>query len=169
VILVLIVVAVVAVAVFGDSDGPTEVVEENLPAELEANFAAQGIEVDVTDVRCDEISRDEGPFTVVCRIAIAGLDQRLDAEITGSISGTTVSVTDARSESNVLNEALAVEAAQPLIDDVASGVLVQACDLGAPLVVVEDGLQFTCTTDSAESVTFEVQDDQLDIIDVQPA
>ncbi len=43
---------------------------------------------------------------------------------------------------------------------------VTSCSLSEPIVVVEEGLTFTCATDSGETVTFEVKDGILVITDV---
>lgn len=166
VLVVLALVAILAVTFLGTSETATDVVEENLPAELERNFSAQGLDVTVSEVDCDEIPEDEGSFTTPCRITIAGLDGQIEAVITGSITGNTVSVTEATSDTNVLDEDLAVQAAQRTVESLDPTVSVTACDLGATLVLVEDGLQFDCDLDTGETATFEVQGGQLDILGV---
>ena len=57
---VLIIVAIAAVALLGGSTDVTGTIEENLPSELESNFAAQGLNVTITKVDCDEVNDDDG-------------------------------------------------------------------------------------------------------------
>lgn len=164
VIAVLVVVAILAVTFFGDST--TDVVEENLPAALESNYSAQGLEVTVSKVDCDSISGDDGPFTTTCAITIDGLSEPLTATVTGSVDGNTVSVDDVSSEQTVIDESLAQTQAQTLVDSIEDGFTVTSCTLAEPVVLVTDSLTFDCTLDSDETVTFGVQDGQLVVQDV---
>ena len=167
VVVVLVVVAIVAVALLGGGKDVTQTVEENLPSELQNNFQSQGLTVTVSKVDCDEIADDDGPFSTTCRISIDGLAPTVDAEVTGSVDGNTVRLTNAQSDTTILDEALAIKAAQPVVDGVTTGVTVQSCTLDAAVVVVEDGLTFTCTTDTDETATFQVQGGTLALTDVK--
>ena len=120
----------------------------------------------MTKTDCGSISSDEGPFTSKCTITIDGLAEPLQATIYGNIDGKTVSVDDATSDQVILNADLAAKQAQPSIDAIDPSVSITSCKLSAPVVIVTDGMTFTCDTDSNETVTFTVQDGSLKITDV---
>lgn len=162
----LIIVAIAAVALLGRNQDATGVIEENLPAELESNFAAQSLNVSVTKVTCDKVE-DKGPFSTNCSITISGLAAPVSAVITGSVDGSTVSVTDAKSDITLMNESLAVTQTQPIVRAFAPAVTVLSCSLPEPLVVLKEGLTFTCATDSDETVTIELQGGELVLTDVK--
>lgn len=161
------IVAILAVTLLGTSKDVTGTIEENLPGELESNFSAQGLDVSVTKVDCDKVDNDDGPFTTNCTITLSGLSTPLQAEITGSVDGNTVRVTDAKSDVTVINESLAVKETQPIVSAVAPSVTVLSCSLSEPLVIVKEGLSFTCATDSDETVTVELQNGELVLTDVK--
>jgi hypothetical protein len=163
-IFLLIVIGIVAIAFLGDS--ATDVVEKNLPAALEDNYRTQGLDVTVSKADCGSVSSDDGPFTTKCTITIDGLAEPLQATIYGTVSGNTVSVDDATSDQVILDAKLAATQAQPVIDSIDPTVSITTCNLSAPVVLVADGLTFTCKTDSNETVTFEVDNNTLKITNV---
>jgi hypothetical protein len=167
VVAILVILAIAAVALLGNSTDVTATIEKNLPAELESNFTAQGLNVSVTKVDCDKVDDKDGPFATNCAITITGLSSPLQAEITGSVDGSTVTVTDAKSDVTILNESMAVKQTQPVVSAVAPTVSVVSCTLTEPLVVVKEGLTFTCDTDSNETVTVELQNGKLVLTDVK--
>jgi len=164
-VVVLVFVAILLISLLGDS--ATDVVEKKLPAALEENFADQGVEVTVSKVECDEISDDDGPFTTSCEISIDGLAEKLDATVFGEIDGTTVRVNDVSSDQTILTADLAVSQTQLVVDEIDPTIGILSCTLDAPVVLVEEGMTFSCEADSDETVTFEVQDGMLVIIDVE--
>jgi hypothetical protein len=166
VIVVLVIVAIVAVALLGDSKNVTGTIEKNLPAEIQSNFASQGLDVTVSKADCNKVANDDGPFTTTCQLTISGLSAPVSAEIVGTVSGSTVTLTDAKSDTVLLNESMAVKQTQPVVSAVASNVTVLSCSLAEPLVVVKEGLSFTCKTDSNETATFTVQGGKLVLTDV---
>ena len=165
VVFVLLIVAIAAITFLGDD--ATDVVEENLPAALETNLRANGLDVTVDQVDCDDISNDEGPFTTSCDISIAGLAEPLEATVYGTIDGTTVNVDDVQSDQRLINTALATEQAQIGIDTIDPTVTVESCTLPGQVILVTEGLTFTCDLDTDETVTFEVSDGQLTIQSVE--
>ena len=166
VLVVLAVIALLAVAFLDNNQDVTATVEKNLPRELQSNFAAQGLMVTVSGVQCDKIPNSQGAFTASCDIIITGLADPVKATITGSLNGKTVRVDNAQSDTTILNADLAVEAAQPAVDSYGLGIKVVSCTLPSDLVVVSDGLTFTCLTDSDETVTFEIQNRKVTITTV---
>ncbi len=163
-LVLLVIIAVAAVAFLGDS--ATDVVEKNLPGALEANYSSQGLDVTVSKADCDSVSSSDGPFTTKCTITIQGLAEPLQATIYGTVSGNTVTVDDASSSQVILDAKLAAKQAQPVIDAIDPTVNITSCTLAAPVVIVKDGLTFTCKTDSNETVTFEVDNNSLSITNV---
>ena len=163
VVVVLVVVGLLGAALLDNNQDVTATVEKNLPGELQSNFAAQGLMVTISRVDCAEIPHNQGAFTTDCDIIIAGLADPVKATITGSLNGKTVRVDDAQSDATILNADLAVEAAQPAVDTVDPTVKVQSCTLPSDLVIVTDGLTFTCLTDTDETVTLEIQNGKVAI------
>lgn len=163
-VVLLIFIAIAAIAFLGDS--ATDVVEENLPAALEDNYRSQGLDVTVSKTDCGSISSDDGPFTTKCTVTIDGLAEPIQATIYGTVSGNTVSVDDATSDQVILDAKLAATQAQPVIDAIDPTVSILSCTLSAPIVIVTDGMTFTCDTDSNETVTFAVENGSLTITDV---
>jgi hypothetical protein len=163
-LVLLVIIGIAAITFLGDS--PTDVVEKNLPAALEDNYRAQNLDVTVSKADCGSVPSDDGPFTTKCTITIDGLAEPIQATIYGTIDGTTVNVDDATSDQVILDAKLAAIQAQPVIDGIDPTVSVTSCTLAAPVVIVRDGLTFTCETDSDETVTFEVDDNSLKITNV---
>ena len=157
VFVVLVVVGLLGAALLDNNQDVTATVEKNLPGELQSSYAAQGLTVSVTRVECDKVPHTQGAFTTDCNIIIAGLADPVKATITGSLNGKTVRVDDAQSDTKILNGDLAVEAAQPAVDTIDPTVKVQSCTLPSDLVIVTDGLTFTCVTDANDTVTLEIQ------------
>lgn len=140
------------VALVALSDSASDKIESLLPAALEANYEKQGLTVDVTKADCGDVDMKDGPFEVACTLTIAGTSRTLPATVRGTISGNTISVTSAESESNIVNEDLAISAVQQLVDKVANGVEVVSCDLPESVLVLRKGDTFTCETDSDEEL-----------------
>lgn len=157
--------AIAALALLGDRS-TTDVVEENLPAALEVNYQANGADVTVTKADCDAVPTSDGLFTTNCTITIEGLDQPIEGIAYGTIEGSTLSVEDFESPDKILTPALAVEQAQQVIDVDDPTVRILACTLPAPVVLVQDGFTFTCTTDTNQTVTFGVQNGLMSVTDV---
>ena len=110
----------------------------------------------ITKVECDEVDDNEGAFTTSCAVTIDGSCCAVQVEITGTIDGDTVTVSDATSDATILNDELAVKATQQIVAAVAPTVTVTSCTLPQQIVLVEEGLTFTCATDSDETVTIEL-------------
>jgi hypothetical protein len=163
VVVVLVVVGLLGAALLDNNQDVTATVEKNLPGELQSNFAAQGLTVTVSRVDWAEIPHNQGAFTTDCDIIITGLADPVKATITGSLTGKTVRVDDARSDTTILNADLAVEAAQPAVDSYGLDIKVESCTLPSELVIVTDGLTFTCLTDTNETVTLEIQNGKVGI------
>jgi hypothetical protein len=160
------VVAIALVALLGKNEDATSAVESNLKSGLQSDFAAQGVDLTVTSLDCQDVKQKNGPFTTTCTMSVAGLTPTVPVSVTGTIDGSSVS---AKGETtvNLLNSALAVKAAQPIVDAIAPAVTVLSCTLPQPLVLVDDNLTFTCRTDSSETATFSVENGKLVLSDVQ--
>jgi hypothetical protein len=166
VVLVLAVLAIMAVTLLGTNADATSKVETNLRSGLQSDFASQGLDVTVTGLDCQKVKQKDGPFTTTCTMTVAGLTPTVPVDVTGTIDGNSVS---AKGETtvNLLNDALAVKAAQQIVASVAPTVTVVSCTLPQTLVLVEEGLTFTCRTDSSQTATFDLQGGKLVLTDVQ--
>jgi uncharacterized membrane protein YeiB len=163
---VVIVVAIAAVALLGKNTDATAKVEENLRTGLQSDFASKGLVVTVSALDCQDVKQKNGPFTTSCTMTIAGLTPTVPVDVTGTIDGDSISA-NGETTVNILNDALAVKATQQIVAAVSPTVSVLSCTLPQPLVLVEEGLKFTCATDSSETATFELQGGQLVLTDVQ--
>ena len=70
-------------------------------------------------------------------------------------------------DEKILNEELATSQTQLVIDEIDPTVSILSCTLDAPVVLVEEGMTFTCEVDTDETVTFEVQGGTLVVVDVE--
>jgi uncharacterized membrane protein YeiB len=163
---VLIIVAIAAVTLLGKSTDATAKVEKNLSTGLQSDFASQGLDVTVTTLDCQDVKQKNGPFTTSCTMTIAGLTPTVPVDVTGTIDGDDISA-NAETTVNILNDELAVKATQQIVASVAPTVTVLSCTLPQQLVLVEEGLSFTCATDSNETATFDYSGGQLLLTDVQ--
>jgi hypothetical protein len=163
---VLIIVAIAAVALLGKNTDATAKVEENLRTGLQNDLASQGLDVTVSALECQDVKQENGPFTTSCTMTVAGLTPTVPVDVTGTIDGDSISA-NGKTTVNILNDALAVKATQQIVAAVAPTVTVLTCTLAQPLVLVEEGLTFTCDTDSSETATFQLQGGQLVLTDVQ--
>lgn len=161
VLVVLVIVAILAVTLLGDS--ATNTLEKNLPRELESNYANQGLNVTISKADCDTVPTKDGPFTSNCTLTIANSSRPLKVTINGTISGSTLYIASADSDTNLINEALAVKAAQQLVDANASGLQVTGCTLPDQIMVVQDGDTFTCTVDNGKTITFVSKNNTIDV------
>ena len=102
----LIIVAIAAVALLGDSTDVTGTIEENLPAELESNFAAQGLDVDHHQGRLRRgHATTTGPSPPSCAITIDGPRRaRAGRRSWARSTANTVTVSDATSDVTILND-----------------------------------------------------------------
>ena len=164
--LVLIIVAIAAVTLLGKNADATTKVEDNLRTGLQSDFASKGLVVTVTNLDCQDVKQKNGPFTTSCTMTIAGLTPTVPVNVTGTIDGDSISA-NGETTVNILNDKLAVKATQQIVAGVAPTVTVLSCTLPQPLVLVEEGLKFTCNTDSNETATFELQSGQLVLTDVK--
>ncbi len=152
---------IIALVLSGGSDN-TASLEKKLPQEMESDFSAKGLDVNVTKADCDEVPSSNGPFTTTCRLTIDGLQGTAEVTVDGNVGDDKVTF-NASTTNNLADEKLAIQAAQQLVDQRASGVTVTRCDLPSQIVEVVDGLTFTCEANSDQTVTFEVTGGQLEI------
>ena len=157
---VLIIVAIAAVALLGDDTDATAKVEENLRTGLQSDFASQGLDVTVTTLDCQDVKQTDGPFTTSCTMTIAGLTPTVPVDVTGTIDGDSISA-NGETTVNILNDELAVKGTQQIVAARAPTVTVISCTLPQQLVLVEEGLTFTCDLDSDQTVTFDYTGGQL--------
>lgn len=155
-IVAVVLVAGVGIAIATGSGDPTKTLQDLLPKALEENFASQGVTAKVSGVKCDDVEFKDGPFLVDCVVSFTGATRTMNAEVSGSISGNTIRVTDASSPSRLLDVAAAERATQTVVDGVAKGVKVLGCTLAENPLVMRAGDTFTCKTDSNETLTLRI-------------
>ena len=160
VIAVIAVIVVVAALVSGGGDDVdrTQVVDRIVPGALQQNYADQGLEVTVSAVACNEVPASDGPFSTTCTVAFVGTDRTLVADVSGTITGDQATITAASTDTNLLDESLAIAGAQQLVDAKVAGLTVTACQLAETPLLIADGDQFTCTLQNGQMATFTVRD-----------
>jgi len=163
VVVVLVVVGLLGAALLDNNQDVTATVEKHLPGELQSSYAAQGLTVTISGVTCTKIPKAQGDFDTTCDVAIDGLADPVKTEVTGTLIGRTVRIGDAHSDTAILNADLAVKNAQPAVDTIDPTVKVESCTLPSDLVIVTDGLTFTCLTDANETVTLVIQGGKVGI------
>ena len=160
VIAVIAVIAIVAALVSGGGDDVdrTQVVDRIVPGALQQNYADQGLEVTVSAVACNEVPASDGPFSTTCTVAFVGTDRTLVADVSGTITGDQATITGATTDTNLLDESLAIAGAQQLVDAKVAGLTVTGCQLAETPLLIADGDQFTCTLQNGQTATFTVKD-----------
>ncbi|HEY6533024.1 MAG TPA: DUF2510 domain-containing protein [Acidimicrobiales bacterium] len=152
------IVALVALSLGGDDTDHTREVEQNLPVALERNYADQGLDVTVTGATCEKVATGSGAFTTSCTVGFRGTDRTLVATVTGAINDDgTATIDNAVSDTNVLDEELALDPAQALVDQRIEGLTVTACTLPQSPLVMQDGDEFTCDLSNGQTVTLSVE------------
>lgn len=157
-VIVALFVVLIIIGVFA-GDSRDEKLAKLLPASIEANFHDGGIDVTVESVDCADLPRDNGDFTIDCSVQVADIEEVIEAKVKGSIDDDVIQVTDVSSAERLLTPDMAMKYVQSLVDSQVKGISVQACDLGASVIVIRPGSEIECTLDSDETVTVTVQDD----------
>jgi hypothetical protein len=150
------IVAVVALVSSGDDTDHTATVEQNVPATLQRNYADQGLEVIVSGATCETITNSVGPYSTECTVSFRGTDRTIVATVTGTIDDDTATIDNAFSETNLLDEALAMGPVQALVDQRIEGLTVTGCTLPETPLVMQDGDEFTCALDDGQTVTLAI-------------
>jgi hypothetical protein len=160
VLLVIAVIALVAALVSGGDDDVdrTQVVNRIVPGALQQNYADQGLDVTVSAAACNDVPASDGPFSTTCTVAFVGTERTLVATVSGSNTGDQATITGATTDTNLLDEALAIAGAQQLVDAKVAGLTVTACQLAETPLLIADGDQFTCRLENGQTATFTVED-----------
>jgi hypothetical protein len=147
------IVAIVALMSGGEDTDHTATVEQNVPAALQRNYADQGLEVVVTGATCEPITNGVGPYSTDCTVSFRGTARTIVATVTGTIDDDTATIDNAFSETNLLDESLAIGPVQTLVDQRIEGLTVTGCTLPETPLVMQDGDEFTCELDNGQTVT----------------